>query len=76
MTKTCHKVMNLDGPAEYWETYKSDESAVYDVYRADIDGSEAVPIVMDGQDQETIEAVQDNCQFITSICRDVKQSAL
>ena len=29
----------------------------YHVYRADIDGSEAVPVVWDGQDQETIDAV-------------------
>lgn len=35
----------------------------YSVYRADIDGSEAVPVVMDGQDQDTIEAVEACCQF-------------
>jgi len=36
----------------------------YIVYRADINGSEAVPIVQDGQDQETIEAVERECQLL------------
>lgn len=36
----------------------------YIVYRVDIDGSEAVPVVMDGQDQETIEAVARDCQLV------------
>jgi hypothetical protein len=35
----------------------------YDVYRADIDGSEAVAAIQDGQDQETIEAVERDCQY-------------
>lgn len=33
----------------------------YIVYRADVDNSEAVPIVQDGQDQETIDAVEHSC---------------
>lgn len=33
----------------------------YYVYRADVDGSEAVPVVVDGQDQDTIDAVEQNC---------------
>lgn len=36
----------------------------YDVYRADIDGSEAVTVVQDGQDQEMIEAVERDCQYV------------
>lgn len=35
----------------------------YHVYRADHSGSEAVPVVHDGQDQETIEAVERSCQY-------------
>jgi hypothetical protein len=59
------------GPAEYWETYQSDENGVYDVYRADINGSEAVAIIQNGQDQETIEAVIQDCEYVTSIARHV-----
>jgi hypothetical protein len=40
-----------------------DTSTGYHVYRADIDGSEAVPVVHDGQDQETIEAVERSCRY-------------
>lgn len=36
----------------------------YLVYRADIDGAEAVQVVRDGQDQDTIEAVQRDCEFV------------
>lgn len=36
----------------------------YHVYRADVDGSDAVPVVWDGQDSETIREVVDNCDFI------------
>src|SRR6266436_1377860 len=61
----------LDGDAEYAETYKSDPDATYDVYRADVDGSEAVPVVRDGQDRETIKAVESDCEYITSIIRTV-----
>lgn len=35
----------------------------YDVYRADVDGSDAVPVVIDGQDQETIDAVVQSCRY-------------
>jgi hypothetical protein len=45
----------------------------YHVYRADIDGSEAVPLVHDGQDRETIEAVLRDCTYWTTIrCLDVE----
>jgi hypothetical protein len=40
-----------------------DTSTGYHVYRADIDGSEAVPVVQDGQDKETIEAVEQSCRY-------------
>lgn len=36
----------------------------YLVYRADVNGSEAVPIAQDGQDREAIEAVERDCKFI------------
>lgn len=36
----------------------------YHVYRADINGSEAVPDILDGQDQETIEAVERDCDYV------------
>ena len=35
----------------------------YLVYRADLDGSDAVPVVQDGQDRETIEAVERDCRL-------------
>lgn len=37
--------------------------AGYHVYRADIDGSDAVVTVFDGQDAETIRTVVDNCRY-------------
>jgi hypothetical protein len=40
-----------------------DTSTGYDVYRADVDGSDAVPVVWDGQDQETINAVTQSCRY-------------
>lgn len=43
----------------------ADEAAEgYEVYRADINGSEAVPVVQDGQDKEMIEAVQRDCEHL------------
>ena len=41
----------------------------YDVYRVDIDGSELLPVVEDGQDQETIDLVESEgeyCGFVVS----------
>lgn len=35
----------------------------YHVYRADVNGSDAVPIARDGQDREMIRAVQDSCEY-------------
>ena len=35
----------------------------YDVYRADVDGSDAVAVVWDGQDPDTIAAVIASCRY-------------
>lgn len=35
----------------------------YHVYRADVNGSEAVPVVTDGEDQDMIDAVTRDCQY-------------
>lgn len=35
----------------------------YHVYRADINGSDAVPVVTDGQSQETIDSVTSSCRY-------------
>ena len=39
----------------------------YHVYRADVRGAEAIPLVDDGQDQQLIESVERECQYITTI---------
>lgn len=44
----------------------SDECG-YHVYRADINGSDAVATVQDGQDREMIEAVERECEYVTTI---------
>lgn len=36
----------------------------YNVYRADINGSEAVPVIHDGQDQKQIDAVEAACEYV------------
>ena len=41
--------------------------AGYIVFRADVNGSDAVPVVHDGQDQETIDAVERDCEAICFI---------
>ena len=60
---------------EYGRTYReqsrpdASNQSGYHVYRADIDGSEAVPVAIDGQDQEMITAVEASCRnegFIAS----------
>jgi len=45
----------------------------YFVFRIDNDGSEAVPVVRDGQDKDTIEAVERSCRpwcFLARVERD------
>lgn len=44
----------------------SNESG-YHVYRADVNGSEAVPVAYDGQDHEAIEAVERDCEYVTTL---------
>jgi len=44
----------------------SNESG-YLVYRADVAGSEAVPVVHDGQDQDIIDGVQQNCLLVAMV---------
>ena len=39
----------------------------YHAYRADVGGSDAVPLVRDGQCQETIEAVECDCEYLCTI---------
>lgn len=41
----------------------------YDAYRVDINGSEAVALVWDGQDQETIDTVERECDYVTTVRR-------
>jgi hypothetical protein len=41
----------------------------YLVYRADINGSEAVTSIWDGQDQETIAAVEHDCRLVAVVRR-------
>ncbi len=54
---------------EYGRTYTeqrrcgASNQAGYHVYQADIDGSVAVPVVRDGQDQETIDTVEASCRY-------------
>ena len=45
----------------------NDTKTGYFVYRADINGSEAVPGIVDGQDQEMIEAVERDCEFVAFV---------
>jgi hypothetical protein len=55
----------------YSETTRHDASAGYHVFRVDVDGSEAVPVVWDGQSQEMIDAVERYCVYVASfICKD------
>lgn len=62
----------LHGSTQYEDTtmagLASNETGYY-VYRADIDGSEAVTVVHDGQDAETIRAVVNSCRYVTSLRR-------
>lgn len=41
------------------------------VYQAHVNGSDAVPVVWDGQDQETIDAVERSCDLIGFVTRAV-----
>lgn len=39
----------------------------YHVYRADVRGSEAVPVVHDGQDSDTISEVMELCDYVAFV---------
>lgn len=39
----------------------------YEIYRADINGSEAVAVIHDGQDKDEIRAVEEKCQFVMTV---------
>lgn len=56
---------NRDHGRTYTEQSRANSSdqTGYHVYRADIDGSDAVTVVHDGQDQETIDAVVSACRY-------------
>lgn len=50
-------------PRAYEQVSRLSGDHGYAIYRVDINGSEAVPVVHDGQDAETIEAVQHDCEL-------------
>jgi hypothetical protein len=66
---------NYDGSYTYCEVYENTASKTYDVYRVDIDGSEIIPVVRDGQDQETIDAVTERGRYVTSLAREFTDDA-
>ena len=49
---------------EYEEVSRLSGASGYLVYRADINGSDAVPVVYDGQSKEAIEAVETSCELV------------
>jgi len=48
----------------YEEVSRLDGDQGYAVYRVDINGSEAVTVVHDGQDADTIRSVMDSCDLV------------
>lgn len=58
-----------NAPADYSSVPRRSAAAVYDVYRADVNGSEAVPVIHDGQDREMIEAVERDCEYVCALAR-------
>lgn len=44
----------------------------YHVYRADVRGSDAITVVWDGQDRDTINAVEQGCEYLGFITRNRK----
>lgn len=62
-------LQGFEADAYVTRAFSSPLIAGYRVYRADIDGSEAVPVVADGTDRETIEAVETLCEEWCSIER-------
>ena len=61
---------------EYYESHSKDVGATYDIYRADVDGSEAVGNIHDGTDQELIDAVCHDCSYIGTVVRIMSDDVL
>lgn len=60
----------MGGLRTYEETSRHDlasNETGYHVYRADVGGSEAVPLVSNGQDEDTIEACLLRCKYVTTL---------
>lgn len=47
----------------------------YQVFRADINGSDAVPVVRDGRQQKTIEDIVRSCEYVTTLRRIANEEA-
>ena len=66
MVDTCKMLDESIG--EYERTYEAVSRLSgqngYVVYRVDVNGGEAVPVVRDGQDRDMIEAVERDCQLL------------
>ena len=63
---------SIGEPGRVYEEYgpnhrPAENDSAYHVYRADVNGSEAVPVVTDGQDQEMIRAVVENCRKVAVV---------
>ncbi len=52
---------------EHGPGFRPDSGGAYHVFRADIHGSEAVPLVDDGQDQDTIDDVERLCRKVAVV---------
>lgn len=53
----------------YEKVSRHDGRATYHVLRADVDGSDTIPAVWDGQDQDMIDAAWRNCAYICTVSR-------
>lgn len=59
---------------EFQRVSPRDTRTGYHVYRVDIGGSEAVTVVHDGQDQETIDEVEALCDYVGFVtCEDASE---
>ena len=58
-----------EDPTEFEYSEQPISETAYEVYRADLHGSEVVPVIQDGQDHETIAAVKTHCAFLTTVYR-------
>lgn len=51
-------------PRHYEQVSRLPGDTGYIVYRVDINGSDAVPVIHDGQDRETIQSVERDCDLV------------